>query len=201
MTTLPDIARTTATSEHGLQPASGSTGHRPVAPGDPTGAMAARSGQIEPSLEFARALSPHPNPLPRGEGETHPASLANDRRWIRATPARVRPPFPLPRERARVRGTATPENPARNPSLQRPRSRIPQPQRGVLRQPRAKPWVTRPKFSPVLKGRNFTVPPLQGWRIFPHSHPGLCPGLSNHALSALRPQPLSRQLPSHAADF
>ena len=40
----------------------------------------------------------------------------------------------------------------------------PQPQRGVIRQPRAKPWVRRAKMNQALKGRDMlpVVPPFQG---------------------------------------
>jgi len=60
----------------------------------------ARAETFASRSNVQRALSPHPSPLPWGEGETDSAFLAKVTRWIRATPAQVpahvRPLFPLP---------------------------------------------------------------------------------------------------------
>ena len=76
-------------------------------------------------------------------------------------------------------------------------SNSPQPQRGVLVQPRATPWVlvthaceNPERRTKTLKGWNNLIPPLQGSRcVGPNRLPGRCPGLSCCALSGRSGEP------------
>src|SRR5260221_160256 len=73
-----------------------------------------RLGQRQFSLIFqksflvARAVPPHPDPLPWGEGESSPVGRRIGDRWTMKARARE---LPLPGERAGVRGKAMSDNP------------------------------------------------------------------------------------------